>query len=367
MITVLMIFAALIAGPAFSEVFEIKHPSSGKCIDVQGNGNKDETKIQLYTCNGTPAQQFTLVPVKAPEPKPDPKPSSDKEIAVYFQSWSAPWASTGSQHQLANLPSYVNTVLLAFSRPETDYKAGDSLWTAGLDFSSDASVVRDAIAIAKSQGKTILLSVGGATYVNWKSYNVQGTVALATYLGVDGIDLDYEDMNQVCSWGTGGSSCPKDNEFIDIIKRTRAAWPKPKLLTTAAWSTGAYGEGDHTSSKMDSRQIGSNFGLYVNPLKQVGDLFDRIYLMAYDAGSKQTTGYDWKEAFKAYRKYYKGKLIVGIESAPEAWGGNVSDAADAKARVKEADGIMLWSWQKAGGKELVQAACQELKLKDCDK
>ena len=357
----LFLLSILFASTAFSQTFEIKHPSSGKCIDVQGNGNKDETKIQLYTCNGTPAQQFTLVPVKAPEPVPDPKPSSDKEIAVYFQSWSAPWASTGSQHQLANLPSYVNTVLLAFSRPESAYKAGDSLWTAGLDFSSDAAVIKDAIAIAKSQGKTILLSVGGATYVNWGSYNVQGTVALATYLGVDGIDLDYEDMNQVCSWGTGGNACPKDAEFIDIIKRTRAAWPRPKLLTTAAWSTGAYGEGDHAASKMDSRQIGSNFGLYVNPLKQVGALFDRVYVMAYDAGNKSTTGYDWREAVKAYRKYFKGRLVVGIESAPEAWGGNVSDAKDAAERAKETNGIMVWSWQKAGGKELAEAAANAIK------
>lgn len=307
-------------------------------------------------------------PTTEPPPtttNPPPVDNGDKEIAVYFQSWSAPWASRGADHQLAKLPPYVTTVLLAFIRPEAAYTAGGSLNSAGLDFSSDPSVIKEAVAIARSQGKKILLSSGGATYYNWANYNVDGNIALMNYLGADGLDLDYEDMQQVCGWSTGGTGCPKDQEFIDIIKKTKAKMPAGKLLTTAAWSTGAYGEGEYHASKMDSRQIGSNFGMYVNPLKQVGHMFDRIYIMAYDAGNKSTTGYDWKTAYEAYRKLYKGRLVIGVESCPEAWGGNCSDAADAKARAKASSGVMLWSWQKPGGIALAQAACQQLGMQGC--
>lgn len=309
----------------------------------------------------------TPPPTTEPPPvvNPPPADNGDKEIAVYFQSWSAPWASSGADHSLAKLPPYVTTVLLAFVRPEASYTAGSALYSAGLDFSSDVSVIREAVGIARKQGKKILLSSGGATYYNWASYNVDGNIALMNYLGADGLDLDYEDMQQVCGWSTGGTGCPKDGEFIDIIKKTKAKMPAGKLLTTAAWSTGAYGEGQYHSTKMDGRQIGSNFGMYRNPLKEVGNLFDRIYIMAYDAGNKSTTGYDFRTAYEAYRSLYKGRLVIGVESCPEAWGGNCSDAADAKARAALSSGVMLWSWQKPGGIALAQAACQQLGMQGC--
>ncbi|KAH8831500.1 19 kDa protein having G-X-X-X-Q-X-W motif-containing protein [Flagelloscypha sp. PMI_526] len=35
-------------------------PNSGKCVDVEGANFKNGTPIDLYDCNGTPAQQFTI-------------------------------------------------------------------------------------------------------------------------------------------------------------------------------------------------------------------------------------------------------------------------------------------------------------------
>lgn len=39
------------------------HPNfdSSKCLDVQGNNQADGTLVQLYDCNGTPAQQWQLI------------------------------------------------------------------------------------------------------------------------------------------------------------------------------------------------------------------------------------------------------------------------------------------------------------------
>ncbi|MGH3994788.1 MAG: ricin-type beta-trefoil lectin domain protein, partial [Pseudonocardiaceae bacterium] len=33
---------------------------AGKCVDVRGSGTADGTAVQLYTCNGTAAQTWTV-------------------------------------------------------------------------------------------------------------------------------------------------------------------------------------------------------------------------------------------------------------------------------------------------------------------
>jgi len=43
------------------------------------------------------------------------------------------------------------------------------------------------------------------------------------------------------------------------------------------------------------------------------------------------------EAYQSYKNIYKGVLNIGIESPPEAWGGNIVKAGDIKAM---ADAVM---------------------------
>jgi hypothetical protein len=42
----------------------------------------------------------------------------------YYQSWSAAWKSTGAQLDLANIPSYVNVVVVSFVQPDCTYTKG---------------------------------------------------------------------------------------------------------------------------------------------------------------------------------------------------------------------------------------------------
>jgi hypothetical protein len=53
-------------GTANSTVAEptgpITETATGKCVDDKGSGTSNGTAIQLYTCNGTSAQSWTLVP-----------------------------------------------------------------------------------------------------------------------------------------------------------------------------------------------------------------------------------------------------------------------------------------------------------------
>jgi chitinase len=61
--------------------------------------------------------------------------------------------------------------------------------------------------------------------------------------GLDGVDIDFE-AEAGCSKGTDGKvKCHSDADYISAIQLLRAALPRPYILTTAAWSIGAYGEG----------------------------------------------------------------------------------------------------------------------------
>lgn len=48
---------------------------SGKCLDVPSASTADSVQLQQWTCNGTAAQSFTLVPVGAPPPSPTVSPT----------------------------------------------------------------------------------------------------------------------------------------------------------------------------------------------------------------------------------------------------------------------------------------------------
>lgn len=80
-----------------------------------------------------------------------------------------------------------------------------------------------------------------------------------------------------CVFGVSGVNCATDSEFISVVQRTRAAFPRPDyLITTAAWSIGAYGQG----AWMNSQPQGDHTGMSVNVLKAVGTLFDIVNVVS---------------------------------------------------------------------------------------
>jgi hypothetical protein len=51
-----------------------------------------------------------------------------------------------------------------------------------------------------------------------------------------------------------------------------------------------------------------------------GQALDLVNIMAYDAGSKASTGYDWAEAYRAHRAVWPTQaMAIGVEIPPEAW------------------------------------------------
>lgn len=361
-------FPAWIAGKDYKKGDKVTFKGKGY-ITVEPNPGYDPI-ISNWFWDETPCDGSTVTPppptTNNPPPvivKPDPNPT--KEIGVYLESWACAWQANAVQHCIANIPAYINTIFLSFVRPDLQYTKG-SLAGTGMDFSADFKVVRDAIRLAQGKGQNVILSIGGATYHSWENINVEGIKALAADLNVSGLDIDWEG-DQTCAWGSGGTSCPKDQEIISIIRRLRAAMPRPSLLTAAVWSTGALTD----PSKVKPNLIGGNFGSWVNPLRAAGSDLDKIMVMSYDCGGPNAplgnpTGCDPKVLTEAYKALYKGVVIPGQEGGVHAWGNHINTPAETSDLAKTYGRVFFWAWHKGGTRELITAACKALGKSGCD-
>ncbi|MBW4670302.1 MAG: hypothetical protein KME60_23530 [Cyanomargarita calcarea GSE-NOS-MK-12-04C] len=312
-----------------------------------------------------------------PPTPPTPSPNEGKLFVGYFQSWSEKWGSEPNQLQLANLPSYVNMVIVSFMKPDATYGGNLSLAGTGLDFSADGSVVKGAIALLKQRNPNtkVLVAVGGATYHNFAGLNVGAIASVVKDFGFDGVDIDYEPFNTAqCSSTNGKISCTSDTEYRRIVNEIRQALPRPYLVTLAAWSIGAYGEGEWTNSKPQ----GALTGLLLNLLQSSdANKIDLLNVMSYDASPE----YKPQEALVAYQNYFKGKIVMGVEVPPEGWGGHIYTIPEVRnlvnaVREKNAAGMMLWSIQKQpngtpsdnnpSAQMIAKEICQQLSLGNCD-
>lgn len=306
------------------------------------------------------------------------QPQSGKIIAGYDQSWSAPWVSKGVDTQLAKYPSYLNMIILSFMKPDTQYAGNLSLENTGLDYSFGGPILKEAIAAvhAKNPGTKVIIAIGGATYTNWEATNASAVAKFVKDFGLDGVDIDYEPSLASCQFDTGKNRmvCAGEENFISIIKEIRAKLPPPYVVSVAAFSTGAFGQ----DQWKNAQPAGSQYkGIMIYPLSQVGSLIDQVNVMSYDASD----AYDPIEALAAYQHYFKGKVVMGVEVPPEAWGGHVftMDKVNALAQaVKQnnAGGLMIWSLQKApngtpsgsnpSAQMMLQSACQIFSSSDCE-
>lgn len=234
---------------------------------------------------------------------------SENKMAVYFQTWSAPWVDSGAKMELSLLDPRIEMVYLAFADPKGTYTKGTFQGT-GLQFSMDFDVVKQAIAILKSRGVTVMLSVGGGTYPFGHEMPCH-MINLATDLGCDGIDIDAENT----PWGP-------------VVELYRKHAPLMKI-SAAVWSTGAYA----TTMTQD--------------LQKYIELADWLNLMAYDAGND----YVPLDAYRAYKALYSKKIYVGFCIGTQSWGGHVTDLNEVikvKNGLDKGDSFFIWAMGKQG-------------------
>ena len=247
-------------------------------------------------------------------------------IGVYFQSWSSAWSS-----QRLDLEDCEGDVIyLAFVNPACSYVKGQfTLAGTGLDFSSDFSLVKKAIASLKSRGKRVMLSVGGATY-QFQTVHVENLVALQQDLGCDGIDIDWKPTSY------------DSNAFSLLLKQFGEK--KVGYLSAAVFSVGGYGE----DQWINAQPQGMYTGLNRKGLLEAGHYLDWINIMSYDASDV----FNPTEAFQAYRSIFSKDIYLGFEVGPQAWGGALLTLDQVKLWgrfIQEQKGhFFIWSWQKVG-------------------
>lgn len=265
----------------------------------------------------------------------------------YHETWSENAAGSAPATRLAGLPAYVNVVVLAFARPDVGYRGGLDLTGTGLQVPFSGAVLRDAAARLRERnpGTRVLLSVGGATYHNWRDFDPQGVARLVRDLGLDGVDLDYEPEQPGCRRMPDRSQrCASDHTWRDLVSRMRAALPRPALLAVPGWSVAAYGEGAWAEARPVSPWTGNLLALLRSP---EADHLDFVSIMAYGADAR----FDPLEAFAAYRAVWDGPLALGVMVPPDPVRGPHYDVArvDALARAVAADpkgGMMLYTLQR---------------------
>ena len=261
------------------------------------------------------------------------KPSKvKKHFAVgYMPSWSIPWFDESSykSSKIATVDSLFSHIVISFAKPNLTFNSKD--WSGtGIEFSSDLNSTKKAIKLLQNRGVKVLLAIGGESYKSWQplaneySQNISTSVHkkalkdLVRYLNLDGVDVDYEIQ------GADTANITRYYKSILAIKEAIGN----KILTIAAWSTGA----DCTANTINTigcenkiSYWGGNAGrerLLFKKFEQNGQnlksLFNYISIMSYDGGIDR---FDPISFYKNYQSIYKGPIALGMEIPAEGWGG----------------------------------------------
>ncbi len=305
----------------------------------------------------------------------DVRAESLRPFLAYQASWYEPPAQRGSATTLARLPRAVTHVGLAFVKPDLAYAGGLDLSGTGLQYPFPGTVLRDAIAALKARnpGTRVLLAVGGAAYGGWNKLDTGALARLVADLGADGIDIDYEPTQPACLSRAGTIRCASDTTFLDLARRLREALPRPHFLSAAGWSVGAYGEGAFANAPPASPWRGAMLALLRAP---EAEMLDLVSIMAYDAGP----AFQPLEAFRAYRRLWKGPLALGVPVMPPTRGEPRATLAGTAALIAALKpdplaGAMLYALNETppgppgpdnpDAHALITAICVGLELADC--
>lgn len=262
-------------------------------------------------------------------------------IGCYFPSWSSKWTDKPEEVDISQVEGDI--IYISFAKPDCQYQTG-SFEGTGLSFSSSFQVIADACKQLPDT-KTLMLSVGGGTYGNWKNLNVDAICALADDLHCKGIDIDWEPTDGAAS----------SDEMAPIIKAIRAKYTGYISFATA--HVGAYGHGAFINAQPVSMYTGVNY----QGLIDCKDDLDWINVMAYDAGSS----FDPLICYDSYKAIFPKKIYMGIEIGDQAWGGVITSLVDVEKLYQhvspQGDSLFVWSWKKPG--PFTTADVQQITLK----
>ena len=271
-------------------------------------------------------------------------------LVGYWHNWNdvnAPYI------QLDAIDNRYNVIEVAFAEPVSP---SDMTMVFTPDVVTQ-QILTSKIQTLQSQGKKVLLSIGGAnasidltTTTNKNAFISSMNSIINTY-GFDGIDIDIEHGNSILV--TSGTISTPTNvaqaNLIDAIKQIMAAYHSShgkKLLLTLAPET-AYVQGGQSA-------FGSIWGGYLPIIDALRDSLDVLQVQLYNSGSMY--GIDGNiysqgtadfivamteaviHGFSTGGGYFNGlpasKVTVGLPACSGAAGGGFVDSATVKSAVQ---------------------------------
>lgn len=272
----------------------------------------------------------------------------------YWHNWNA----SPPYIQLDQIDPRYNVICIAFAMPTSP---SDMNMTFTPDGVSVATFKAQVLAL-QSQGKKVLLSVGGATasialdnIANRDAFINTMTSLIDTY-HFDGIDIDIENGNSI--YATGGTTIanptsPDVINFIYALKKIRdnflATYNKPMMLTFAPET--AYVQGGMSG-------YGVIWGGYLPILDALRNDLSYIHVQLYNSGSmygvdgniyaQGTADFIVAETeavirgFNTAGGFFTGipanKVAVGLPACPSAAGGGFMPTTEVEAAIKYLQG-----------------------------
>ena len=198
----------------------------------------------------------------------------------YWQNWNDP---NSPYIQLDNIDSRYNIIDIAFATPHT-----------GTDFQMEfipdqvtPSILIGQIQTLQSQGKKVIISIGGAT----ASVSLDNQAERDTFIstmssiintyGFDGIDIDLEGSSISVSGGTIAN--PVDTKIINLIEAIKQIMQNyfnangKRLILTMAPET-AYVQGGLSA-------YGGIWGAYLPIIDALRDSIETLHVQLYNSGS----------------------------------------------------------------------------------
>lgn len=292
-------------------------------------------------------------------------------LVGYWQNWDIPEAP---YIELDQVDSRYNVVNISFGIPinGTDYEIGFTPSEV-----SQATFISQVQSL-QSQGRKVLLSIGGATALikldntTERDVFVNSVNGLISTYGFDGIDIDFEGSSITVSGGTIAN--PIDDHIIHLIDAIKTIMMdyqlvnNKKLLLTFAPET-AFVQGGQSAWN-------GIWGAYLPVIHSLRDSLDLLHVQLYNSGSmygidgniySQGTadfivamtealiqGFNvdqWSNQAGPFFGLAEEKIAVGLPACPNAAGGGFTDTATVASAMR----YLIGSGPKPGSYTLVNA------------
>ncbi|HAP01750.1 MAG TPA: chitinase [Bacteroidetes bacterium] len=291
-----------------------------------------------------PISLFVLILISGISSAQLPNPA----LVGYWHNWN----DAGAPYiQLTSVDSRYNVIEISFATPVsgTDYN---------MQFAPDQvtqATLISQIQTMQSQGKKILISMGGATSAisldnaNEKSGFISSMNSIINTYNFDGIDIDFEGSSVTVSGGT--ISNPTDAKIlnlIDAIKQIMLNYRNvhnKKLLLTMAPET-AFVQGGMSA-------YGGIWGAYLPVINSLRDSLDLLQVQLYNSGSmygidgniytqgtadfiiSQTEAviHGFNTSGGMFNGLPASKIAVGLPACSQAAGGGYTDTAIVKDAI----------------------------------